>query len=210
MKLSINSVVREFGPSASGTTLCGVEFTSDACVACGGAHTDSYRIAAIEFKTQNGTGTKLLLYMPCQDGGREVHRGAQGPRRVTDSDLESIWRDDANTRALSGGSFAEALARIVAAETWEDKVAAATDAIDVGSGKEVGKSAHYRGAVAPPDRNGDVQPRFVVRVAYTVANGLQIFNHYPKTGKTWTAGPTGAASKERPVGVAEFVFERSV
>jgi hypothetical protein len=216
MKLSINSVVREFGPSASGTTLCGVEFTSaDACVACGGAHTDPYRIAAIEFKTQRGTGTKLLLYMPCQDRGREVQRGAQGPRRVTDSDLESIWRDDAKTPTLScggaaGGSFVEALVRIVDAETWEDKVAAATDAIDVGSGKEVGKSAHYRGEVAPPDRNGDVQPRYVVRVMYTVKSGLQIFNHYPRSGETWTAGPTGAASKERPVGVAEFVFERSV
>jgi hypothetical protein len=213
MKLSINSVVREFGPSASGTTLCGVEFTSaDACVACGSAHTDSYRIAAIEFKTQNGAGTKLLLYMPCQDRGREVQRGAQGPR-PTDSDLESIWRDDAKMPTLSGGgaaggSFSAALVRIVDAETWEDKVAAATDALDVGNGKEVGTSVHYRSTVAPPGRDGAVQPRFVVVVAYSVSNGLQIFNHYSQSGKTFPAGPTGAASKERPVGVAEFVFER--
>ena len=218
MKLSIKSFVREFGPSAAGTTLCGVEFTSeDSCVACGGLHTEPYRIAAIEFNTQRGTSTKLLLYVPCQDGGREVmQRGAQGPRRVTDSELDSLWRDDTKTPVTSGGgavggqySFAEALARIVDAETWEDKVAAATDAIDVGNGKEVGKSAHYRGEVAV-GRNGDEQPRYVVRVAYTVKSGLQIFNHYPKTGITYAAGPTGAASKQRPVGVAEFVFERSV
>ncbi len=210
MKLSINSVVREFGPSASGTTLCGVEFTSaDACVACGGAHTEPYRIASI--KTQRGAGTKLLLYTPCQDSGREVMRGAQGPRRVTDSELDSIWRDDAKT-ALSGGggSFAEALVRIVDAETWEDKVAAATDAIDVGNGKQVGTSAHYRGTVAPPGRDGAVQPRYVGRVTYSVSNGLHIFNHYPTTGKTFPTGPTGAASKERPAGVAEFVFDRPV
>jgi hypothetical protein len=216
MKLSINSFVREFGPSVSGATLCGVEFTSeDACVECGGSHTDPYRIAAIEFKTQRGAGTKLLLYMPCQDRGREVMRGAQGPRRVTDSEIESIWRDDAKTPVSGGGavggqySFSEALTRIVDAETWEDKVAAATDAIDVGNGKEVGKSAHYRGEVAV-GRNGDVQPRFVVRVAYTVANGLQIFNHYPQSGKTFPAGPTGAASKVRPAGVTEFLYERPV
>jgi hypothetical protein len=134
---------------------------------------------------------------------------------VTDSDLEKIWRDDAKTPVISGDgavgcSFAEALARIVDAETWEDKVAAATDAIDIGSGKEVGKSAHYRGEVAVGRNGCDVQPRHVVRVAYTVKSGLQIFNHYPRSGETWTAGPTGAASKERPVGVAEFVFERSV
>ncbi len=107
-----------------------------------------------------------------------------------------------------GYSFAEALARIVAAETWEDKVAAATDALDVGNGKQVGTSAHYRGEVAPTGRDGDVQPRYVVRVAYTTKSGLQIFNHYPRSGKTFQAGPTGAASKERPV--AEFVYERSV
>jgi hypothetical protein len=209
MKLGIKSFVREFGPSASGTTICGVEFTSeDSCVACGDLHTEPYRIAAIEFKTQRGTGTKLLLYTPCQDRGREVQRGAQGPMRLTDSELESIWRDDAKTPALSG-SFAEALARIVAAETWEDKVAAATDAMDVGNGKEVGTSAHYRGEVAP-GRSGSVQPRFVARVVYTVTNGLQIFNHYPQSGKTFPAGPTGTASKERPVGVAEFVYERPV
>jgi len=215
MKLGIKSFVREFGPSVSGTTLCGVEFTSeDSCVACGSVHHDPYRIAAIEFKTQRGTGTKLLLYVPCQDGGREVmQRGAQGPRRVTDSEIESIWREDAKTPALSSGgtvgcSFAEALARIVDAETWEDKVAAATDAVDVGNGKEVGTSAHYRGTVAPPGRDGAVQQRFVVRVMYTVANGLQIFNYYPKTGITYPTGPTGVASKQRPVGVAEFVYER--
>ena len=218
MKLSVTSFVREFGPSASGTTLCGVEFTSaDSCVACGGLHTEPYRIAAIEFNTQRGTGTKLLLYTPCQDRGREVERGAQGPRRVTDSELDSLWRDDTKTPVTSGGgavggqySFAEALARIVAAETWEDKVAAATDAIDIGSGKEVGKSAHYRGEVAPPDRNGDVQPRHVVRVSYTMESGLQIFTHYQKTGKTFSTGPTGAASKQRPVDVAEFLYERPV
>jgi hypothetical protein len=215
MKLGIKSFVREFGPSASGTTLCGVEFTSaDTCVACGGAHADSYRIAAIEFKTQNGAGTKLLLYMPCQDRGREVHCGAQGPRRVTDSDLDSIWRDAKTALSgggAAGGSFAEALVRIVDAETWLNKVAAATDAIDVGNGQSVGTSAHYRGEVAPPSRrSGSVQPRFVVRVAYTVASGLQIFNHYPQSGETFPAGPTGAAGKERPVVVAEFVFERSV
>jgi hypothetical protein len=219
MKLSVTSFVREFGPSASGTTLCGVEFTSaDSCVACGGLHTEPYRIAAIEFNTQRGTGTKLLLYVPCQDRGREVtQRGAQGPRRVTDSEIESIWRDDANAPVVNGGpaggatrsSFSEALARIVAAETWEDKVAAATDAIDVGNGQSVGKSAHYRCEVAV-GRNGDVQPRYVVRVMYTVANGLQIFNHYPITDITYPTGPTGAASKERPVGVSEFEYERPV
>jgi hypothetical protein len=216
MKLSVTSFVREFGPSASGTTLCGVEFTSaDSCVACGGLHTEPYRIAAIEFNTQRGTGIKLLLYMPCQDRGREVQRGAQGPRRVTDSELDSIWRDDTKTPAISGGgavggSFSEALARIVDAETWEDKVAAATDAMDVGNGKEVGTSKHYRGTVALTGRDGAVQPRHVVRVSYTMKSGLQIFNHYPQSGKTFPAGPTGAASKQRPVGVAEFVFERSV
>ncbi len=216
MKLSVTSFVREFGPSAAGTTLCGVEFTSaDTCVACGGLHTEPYRIAAIEFNTQRGTGIKLLLYMPCQDRGREVQRGAQGPRRVTDSELDSIWRDDTKTPAISGGgavggSFSEALARIVDAETWEDKVAAATDAMDVGNGKEVGTSKHYRGTVALTGRDGAVQPRHVVRVSYTMKSGLQIFNHYPQSGKTFPAGPTGAASKQRPVGVAEFVFERSV
>ncbi len=105
MKLGIKSFVREFGPSASGTTICGVEFTSeDSCVACGDLHTEPYRIAAIEFKTQRGTGTKLLLYTPCQDRGREVQRGAQGPRRLTDSELESIWRDDAKTRFLAAAA----------------------------------------------------------------------------------------------------------
>ncbi len=183
-------------------------------------HTESYRIAAIELKTQSGTGTKVLLYMPCQKSGREVmQRGAQGPRRVTESELESIWRDNTNAPpVVSGGSvgeaahssFSEALTRIVAAETWQDKVAAATDAIDAGNGQSVGTSAHYRGNVATPGRCGAAQPRFVARVAYTVANGLQIFNHYPQSGKTFPAGPTGHASKERPVGVAEFVYERPV
>ncbi len=216
MKLGVTSFVREFGPSASGPTICGVEFTSaDTCVACGGSHTEPYRVAAIEFNTQRGTGIKLLLYMPCQDRGREVmQRGAQGPRQVTDSELDRIWRDDTKTPVSGGGavgcSFSEALVRIVDAETWADKVAAATDAMDAGNGKAVGKSAHYRCEVAPPDRNGDVQPRHVVRVMYTMANGLQIFNHYPRTGITYPTGPTGVASKQRPVGVAEFVFERSV
>ncbi len=217
MQLSVTSFVREFGPSAAGTTLCGVEFTSeDACVACGDLHTEPYRIAAIEFNTQRGTGTKLLLYMPCQDRGREVQRGAQGLRRLTDNELESIWRDDTKTPVSGGGaaggqySFAEALARIIAAETWEDKVAAATDAMDVGNGKEVGTSEHYRGTVAPPGRDGDVQPRYVVRVAFTTKSGLQIFNHYPRTDKTFPAGPTGTASKQRPVDVAEFLYERPV
>jgi hypothetical protein len=219
MKLGTKAILREFGPSASGATLCGVEFTSeDSCVACGSAHADPYRIAAIEFKTERGTGTKVLLYVPCQGRGREVmQRGARGSRRLTDSDLESIWRDKTNAppavsaETASGaahGSFSEALTRIVAAETWAEKVAAATDAIDVGNGQSVGTSAHYRGEVAPPGRSGTAQPRFVVRVAYTVANGLQIFNRYPQSGKTWPAGPTGAASKARPAGVAEFLFER--
>jgi hypothetical protein len=143
-----------------------------------------------------------------------MQRGVQGPRRLTDNELESIWRDDANAppdvsaEPASGtahGSFSEALTRIVAAETWEEKVAAATDAIDVGNGQSVGTSAHYRGEVAPPGRSGTAQPRFVTRVAYTVANGLQIFNHYPQSGKTFPAGPTGPASKVRPAGVTEFL-----
>jgi hypothetical protein len=44
---------------------------------------------------------------------------------------------------------------------WEDQVAAATDAMDVGNGHSVGISAHYRGEVAPPGRSGSVQPRFL-------------------------------------------------
>ena len=210
MKLGITSFLREFGPSKSGPTLCGVEFTSkDTCVTCGESHDSSYRLAAIEFTTQHGTATKVLLYTPCQERGREVlQRG--GSRRLTDRELESMWRDTGAGVSTAKATFAEALARIVGGVTWEDKVVTATDAIDVGNGKELGTSAHYRGTMTLPDSKGAVQPRFVVRVAYTVKDGLQIFNHYPKTGLTYPAGPTGAVGKERPAGVEEFSFDRPV
>jgi hypothetical protein len=218
IKMRPKSVMREFGPSATGDTLCGVEFTSDdPCTepGCGAVHESCYRVAIVRYKIHHGTETKTLLYSPCSTKGRAVYKQLPSSRRkVTDTDLDSLWHEEPAAKKPLGAnvttrsSFAESLARIVSAATWEEKLAAATDSIDVGTGKNLGTSAHYRGNVTPPARDGSVQPRVVTRISYTVEDGLRIFYFYERTNKTLSTGPTGVAGKERPSGMDAFAFER--
>ena len=84
---------------------------------------------------------------------------------------------------------------------------AATDALDVGNGKPVGTSAHYRAVMSLPLSDGRPgQPRAVVRVEYTKAAGFKLHTYYAGSGKTFEVKPSGAAGKERPGAVKEFDF----
>ena len=207
IKLTVKDFLGESGPSASGKTLCSVQFTSaDACHVCKKVHDKPYTVALT--KTY---GEKVTIYAPCVDGkGQLVYKQA---RRQTDAEL-SAWAEDDDVReraakkvkAASGTTpFTDALLKVVGAETWTAKLEAATDALDVANGKPVGTSAHYRGATSLPDgRSG--QPRAVVRIEYTKAGGFKLLTHYASSGKTFEVKPTGAAGKERPGAVKEFDF----
>jgi hypothetical protein len=211
IKLTVKDFLGESGPSASGKTLCSVQFTSaDACHVCKDVHTKPYTVALT--KTY---GEKVIIYAPCVDGkGQLVYKQA---RRQTDSELMSLWAEDDDIRERAAKKvkveapgttpFTDALLKVIAAETWAEKVEAATDALDVGNGKPVGTSAHYRGAMSPPLSDGRPgQPRAVVRVEYTKAAGFKLHTYYAGSGKTFEVKPSGAAGKERPDAVTEFDF----
>lgn len=66
-------------------------------------------------------------------------------------------------------------------------------------------SAHYRGTMSLPTSDGRPgQPREVVRIVYTSAEGFRLFTYYASSGKTFDVKPAGVAGKARPVGVEEF------
>jgi hypothetical protein len=129
----------------------------------------------------------------------------------------SVWAEDEDVlqraakkvKAVAPGEtpFTDALHKVIAAETWTEKVEAATDALDVANGKPAGTSAHYRGAMSLPLSDGRPgQPRAVVRVEYTKAGGFKLYTHYASSGKIFEVKPSGAAGKERPDAVKEFDF----
>ena len=95
------------------------------------------------------------------------------------------------------------------AEEWDTRLAAATDALDVASGKPLGTFSHYRGERSEPTlAHPDGQPRSVVRIQYSRADGLVIHSHYADTGKTFTFKPKGTDATERPAGVSCFDYEK--
>ena len=216
IKLTVKDFLGESGPSASGKTLCSVQFTSaDACHVCKEVHRKPYTVALT--KTY-GERQAIIIYAPCADDGKGqlVYKQA---RRQTDAELMSAWAEDddireraakkAKVEAAAPGTtpFTDALLKVVAAETWAEKVEAATDALDVGNGKPVGTSAHYRAVMSLPLSDGRPgQPRAVVRVEYTKAAGFKLHTHYASSGKTFEVKPSGAAGMERPEAVTEFDF----
>jgi hypothetical protein len=161
-----------------------------------------------------GERQAAIIYAPCVDGrGQLVYKQA---RRQTDAELMGVWAkdDDVEERAAkkvkveAPGTtpFTDALQKVIAAETWTEKVEAATDALDVANGKPAGTSAHYRGAMSLPLSDGRPgQPRAVVRVEYTKAAGFKLHTYYASSGKTFEVKPSGAAGKEKPE-VTEFDF----
>jgi hypothetical protein len=213
--LSVSAFIGEFGPSKTGKTLCGVEFTSkDACFICRKVHggAEPYRVALVK------SGERILIYAPCSNGADgwryPVFKEAERARGPTNTELLSTWAADEGAGAASGAaasqiSFKDALLRIFASETWPEKLEAATDAYDVANGKAAGTSAHYRSLTSQPTRDGRPgQPRAVVRIEYTLAGGLKLYTFYAKSGKTFDVTPTGSAGQTRPDGVPEFCFEK--
>ena len=214
--LSVSAFVGEFGPSKTGKTICGFEFTSkDPCYICGEVHDGAalrYRVALVS------SGARILIYAPCingADGWRyPVFKEAERARGRTNAELMSTWAVDEAVYAAASEdgavasqiTFKDALLRIVASGTWVDQLEAATDAYDVANGKKAGTSAHYRALMSQPTRDGRPgQPRAVVRIEYTLAGGFKLYTFYAKSGKTFDVTPTGSAGQTRP-GVPEFCF----
>ena len=213
LKLSVSAFIGEFGPSKTGKTICGFEFTSkDPCYICGEVHggAQPYRVALVK------SGERILIYAPCSDGADAwrypVFKEAERARGPTNAELLSTWAADEGAGAASGAAasqimFKDALLRIVASGTWTEKLEAATDALDVANVKAAGTSAHYRATMSEPTRNGRPgQPRAVVRIEYTLVGGLKLYTFYASSGKTFDVKPTGSAGETRPEGVAEFCF----
>ena len=215
LKLGVSAFIGEFGPSKSGKTLCGFEFTSkDACFICRKVHggAEPYRVALVK------SGERILIYAPCSNGADAwrypVFKEAERARGPTNAELLSTWAADEGAGAASGAAasqimFKDALLRIVASVTWAEKLEAATDALDVANGKAAGTSAHYRATMSEPTRNGRPgQPRVVVRIEYTLAGGFKLYTFYANSGKTFNVKPTGSAGETRLDGVPEFCFEK--
>jgi hypothetical protein len=213
LMLGVSAFIGEFGPSKSGKTLCGFEFTSkDACYICGEVHdggAQRYRVALVS------SGWRILIYAPCIDGADAwrypVFKEAERARGPTNAELLSTWAADevacaASCAAASQIIFKDALLRIVASGTWTEKLEAATDALDVANGKAAGTSVHYQALTSQPTRDGRPgQPRAVARIEYTLAGGLKLYTFYANSGKTFDVTPTGSAGQTRP-GVPEFCF----
>jgi hypothetical protein len=208
IKLTVKDFLGESGPSASGRTMCSVQFTSaDACHVCKDVHAKPFTVALT--KTY-GERQAAIIYAPCVDGrGQLVYKQA---RRQTDAELMGAWAEERaakKVKAVAPGEtpFTNALHKIIAANTWTEKVEAATDALDVANGKPAGTSAHYRGVMSLPLSDGRPgQPRAVVRIEFTKAAGFKLHTYYAGSGKTYDVKPTGAAGMERPEAVNEFDF----
>lgn len=134
-----------------------------------------------------------------------MFKEAERARGPTNAEQVSLWAADERAGAASGVaasqiSFKDALLRIVASETWTQKLEAATDALDVANGKVAGVSAHYGATMSEPTRDGRPgQPRGVVRIQYTVADGFKLYTFYANSGNTFEVKPTGSARETRPL-----------
>ena len=219
LRIAVDTFLGEFGPSG-GATGVGFEFRSrNTCPLCHEVHTAVYRVAIVNV----GVAPKTLIYIPCSVNLSGERAGK--PRGImvykptprdalpyaSNAELMDVWADGAAQVATVASSleasslFAAAVAKIAAATTWQEQLAEATNAYEVGDGKVEGTYAHYRAELSPPTRDGRTQLRHVARITYDHEGGLKLRITYPETGKEFEVGPkTG----QRAQGVACFTIVR--